>query len=328
MKFSNAVVVGVVCAITSGCAYLPEGFPSRNVGAPTESLFVGKEKPTAKNIKGQVADSSVNDSGLRIRKSKRGNMQSYVVRGQRYFTMDSSDGYSARGVASWYGPNFHGRTASNGEVYDMYRLTAAHKTLPLPTYAKVSHLENGRSVIVKINDRGPFSGDRIIDMSFAAALRLGMINDGTAMVEVQALSPEEMMALSGPENKLGIDFYTIGEEQVADAAPAVQGDPEAETIVAAVSLEDEPITPMPITDEETANSLVEPKVQQENLATTDELLNDDLQTASGDATSDTNLESAKLCKPLTCRLVKTEVVISYRLASFRMCLMLSVWRST
>ncbi len=97
--------------------------------------------------------------------------------------------------------------ASNGETYDMYRMTAAHKTLPLPTYARVTHLDNGKSIVVKINDRGPFSGDRLIDLSFAAALELGMVNDGTAMVEIKALSPEELLAMSGPDNTMGIEFY-------------------------------------------------------------------------------------------------------------------------
>jgi len=184
-------------------------------------------------------------------------MESYVVRGQRYYTLDSAEGYSARGVASWYGPNFHGRTASNGEVYDMYRLTAAHKTLPLPTYARVTHTENNRSVIVKINDRGPFSGDRIIDLSFAAALRLGMVNDGTATVEIQALSADEMMALSGPENKLDIDFYYAaadgGESEIAESIPLLAEGTDDEVIsVAAVDVDDKPITALPITDTSTA----------------------------------------------------------------------------
>jgi len=246
MKFSNAVIVAGLVAFATGCAHLPEGAPSRTSRASSPGdLFIsdktrgGPEEP-----------------GLKIRKSKRGNMESYVVRGQRYHTLDSSDGYSARGVASWYGPNFHGRTASNGEVYDMYRLTAAHKTLPLPTYAKVTHVENGRSVIVKINDRGPFSGDRIIDLSFAAALRLGMVNDGTGTVDIQALSPEELMALSGPENELDIDFYYTNEDgtetEVASGEP-IQPEPEEATAqeeisVAAVVFDDNPITALPITN--------------------------------------------------------------------------------
>jgi len=243
MKFSDAVIVGGLVAFATGCAHLPEGFPSRTSQASSPGdLFV------TDNVQG--GSKRDEEPGLKIRKSKRGNMESYVVRGQRYHTLDSSDGYSARGVASWYGPNFHGRTASNGEVYDMYRLTAAHKTLPLPTYAKVTHVENGRSVIVKINDRGPFSGDRIIDLSFAAALRLGMINDGTGTVDIQALSAEEVMALSGPENELEIDFYYAnedGSERELVPGEPIQPQPEEVISVAAVDFDDNPITPLPIT---------------------------------------------------------------------------------
>ena len=252
MKFSNAVVVGVLSAFAAGCAYLPTGYPSRTNKAPTGDLFVsGNNEASTDSLVRPAAPAT----GLQIRKSKRGNMESYVVRGQRYYTLDSADGYSARGVASWYGPNFHGRTASNGEVYDMYRLTAAHKTLPLPTYARVTHIENGRSVIVKINDRGPFSGERIIDLSFAAALRLGMVNDGTGMVEVQALSPEEMVVLSGPENKLDIEFYyAAGEDEPAGVAALKEEGPEDDLItVAAVEVDDKPILPQPISKDPIAS---------------------------------------------------------------------------
>lgn len=215
-RIKASVLAGAGVSLIAGCAYLPQGYPSRTGHGQieqaakqdnTESLFVD----TGATVSGGSPELASLDSapirGLQVRKAKRGNMDSYVVRGQRYFTMDSSDGYSARGLASWYGPNFHGRIASNGEVYDMYRMTAAHKTLPLPTYARVTHLDNGKGIVVKINDRGPFSGDRLIDLSFAAALELGMVNDGTAMVEIKALSPQELMALSGPKNKLGVEFY-------------------------------------------------------------------------------------------------------------------------
>lgn len=212
----NAGLMAIVAAsLVAGCAYLPQGFPSRTAHAPVDKKDVDSPEALFINTGAavDVDNSALQDltdaspRGLRIRQSARGNMDSYVVRGQRYFTLDSSDGYSARGLASWYGPNFHGRVASNGEIYDMYRLTAAHKTLPLPTYARVTHIDNGKSVVVKINDRGPFAGDRLIDLSFAAALELGMVNDGTAMVEIKALSPQELLAMSGPENKMGIEFY-------------------------------------------------------------------------------------------------------------------------
>lgn len=124
-------------------------------------------------------------------RSRYGNPESYVVFGKRYYTKSSSAGYSERGIASWYGTKFHGRRTSSGEPYDIYKMTAAHKTLPLPTYAKVTNLRNGRTIIVKINDRGPFHANRIIDLSYAAAARLGILEYGTGLVEVEAIDPSK-----------------------------------------------------------------------------------------------------------------------------------------
>ena len=118
-----------------------------------------------------------------------GNPATYVVNGKRYHTLKSRTGYDERGIASWYGTKFHGQRTSSGEPYDMYKMTAAHKTLPLPTYAAVKNLENGREVVVRINDRGPFHPNRIIDLSYAAATRLGITGHGTARVEVRAIEP-------------------------------------------------------------------------------------------------------------------------------------------
>jgi rare lipoprotein A len=122
-------------------------------------------------------------------RSAHGNPPFYDALGHRYFVLGTADGYLERGVASWYGPSFHGGNTSSGEAYDMYGMTAAHKTLPLPTYARVTNLANGRSVVVRINDRGPFVANRIIDLSYTAAAKLDMLRDGTAMVEVRALEP-------------------------------------------------------------------------------------------------------------------------------------------
>ncbi len=124
-------------------------------------------------------------------KSKYGNPSSYVVLGKTYHTMLSAEGFTERGTASWYGKKFHGRKTSSGEIYDMYRMTAAHKHLPLPTYVEVTNLRNKRRVIVKVNDRGPFHDDRIIDLSYAAARKLGIVDQGTGYVEVKALTPGE-----------------------------------------------------------------------------------------------------------------------------------------
>ena len=121
--------------------------------------------------------------------SRYGNPPYYDVKGHRYYTLTSRDGYVERGIASWYGTKFHGRRTSSGEPYDLYQMTAAHKTLPLPTYARVTNLQNGRSVIVKINDRGPFHPNRIIDLSYVAAAKLGILAEGTGLVEVKAINP-------------------------------------------------------------------------------------------------------------------------------------------
>jgi len=119
--------------------------------------------------------------------SRYGNPASYVVYGKRYHTLSSSKGYQERGLASWYGTKFHGKRTSSGEPYDLYGMTAAHKTLPLPTYVEVTNLGNGRSVIVKVNDRGPFHGDRLIDLSYTAAVKLKIVGNGTERVEVRAI---------------------------------------------------------------------------------------------------------------------------------------------
>ena len=128
------------------------------------------------------------DLAKEMPRSRYGNPPFYEVFGVRYKVMDSSIGYKERGVASWYGKKFHGRKTSSGERYDMYAMTAAHKSLPLPTMVRVTNLNNGRSVIVKVNDRGPFVKNRIIDMSYAAAIELDMTGAGTALVEVEALT--------------------------------------------------------------------------------------------------------------------------------------------
>lgn len=122
--------------------------------------------------------------------------QSYVVWGTRYHVLPTAKGYDRRGIASWYGPKFHGKKTSTGASYNMYGLTAASRDLPLPTWVRVTNLDNGRQVVVKVNDRGPFVANRIIDLSYGAARRLDMIRKGTALVEVQAINPRDPK--SGP----------------------------------------------------------------------------------------------------------------------------------
>ena len=123
--------------------------------------------------------------------SRYGNPKSYKVYGKTYYTLPSSKDYKERGTASWYGTKFHGKRTSSGEPYDLYAMTAAHKTLPLPTYVEVTNLKNGRSVIVRVNDRGPFHDDRLIDLSYTAAAKLDILPYGTGQVEVRAIDPEQ-----------------------------------------------------------------------------------------------------------------------------------------
>lgn len=117
-----------------------------------------------------------------------GNPDTYQVNGKRYDVMTSASGYRTRGLASWYGTKFHAKRTSSGEHYDMYALTAAHRTLPLPTYLRVKNLSNGKTAIVKVNDRGPFHSDRILDLSYGAAVKLGIFPKGTTLVEIEALN--------------------------------------------------------------------------------------------------------------------------------------------
>ena len=121
-----------------------------------------------------------------------GNRSPYTVLGNSYFVLPSEEGYSERGIASWYGEKFHGHKTSNGEVFDMYQVSAAHKSLPIPSFLRVTNLDNNRSIIVRVNDRGPFHGNRIIDLSYAAALKLGYADIGTARVQLDSIITEKL----------------------------------------------------------------------------------------------------------------------------------------
>ena len=160
-------------------------------------------------------------------KSRYGNPESYLVFGKRYYVLDSSKNYVEKGIASLYGTKFHGRRTSSGETYDMYAMTAAHKTLPLPTYVQVKNLNNGKYIIVKVNDRGPFHENRIIDLSYTAAIKLDIIKKGTGLVEVRAIDPmrsTKNSLVNEKKNKIStnqdISFYiqvgTFGELENAE----------------------------------------------------------------------------------------------------------------
>ena len=148
-------------------------------------------------------------------RSRYGNGPVYEVFGETYTVMQSGSGFKERGVASWYGTKFHGNLTSMREPYDMYAMTAAHKTLPLPTYVRVRNLRNDKTVVVRVNDRGPFAHNRIIDLSYAAALKLDMIRDGTTLVEIEAIG------FDAPEGD-----QPVRQTTAAPAALAAQADHE------------------------------------------------------------------------------------------------------
>ncbi len=158
-KLTPTLSVLLVCSLLSACA----SSPVETQPIPDREAIITPERTRA------------------------GNPPEYEIAGERYYVQDSSADYRERGMASWYGEAFHGRSTANGETYDMYALSAAHKTLPIPTWVEVTRLDNGQRIIVRINDRGPFVDGRIIDLSYAAARELDMVDAGTARVEVRAL---------------------------------------------------------------------------------------------------------------------------------------------
>lgn len=138
--------------------------------------------------------------------TKAGNKSPYTVLGKTYHVMPSAKAYRARGTASWYGSKFHGRKTSNGETYNLYGMSAAHKTLPIPCYVRVTNLNNGLSAVVRVNDRGPFHDDRLIDLSYAAAVKLGFHAQGTAPVEIEVIDVDN-----------GTQSGAIASQQTGDA---------------------------------------------------------------------------------------------------------------
>ena len=140
----------------------------------------------------------------------------YTVAGKTYVPAHTAVGFKERGIASWYGPKFHGKRTSSGEVYDMHKMTAAHKTLPLPTYVSVKNLKNKKRIIVRVNDRGPFIGKRIIDLSYKAAKKLDLVEAGTGMVEVTVISPPKGPKIGGNSQKFYLSAGTFSSKNNAN----------------------------------------------------------------------------------------------------------------
>jgi len=153
--------------------------------------------------------------------SRYGNPSSYAIAGKTYHVRKTSEGYVKRGKASWYGTKFHGRRTSSGVPYDMFKMTAAHKTLPLPTYVEVKNLDNGKKIIVKVNDRGPFHAGRIIDLSYVAALKLDIVKSGTGNVEVRTIGSGPAKAVKKPPAANPV-FVQVGSFSDKDNAERMQ----------------------------------------------------------------------------------------------------------
>lgn len=179
------LAAGLLLAGLAGCSSVPRQ-PS-STAAPVRANYYLNDGPL-KNVS-QAALDAIAEPVPKREPLNKWTKKPYVVQGTRYAPMTELAPYTIRGVGSWYGTRYHGAKTSTGELYDMMKLTAAHPTLPLPCYVRVTNLENGRSVIVRVNDRGPFLRDRVIDLSFAAAARLGYVDKGSARVDVELLLP-------------------------------------------------------------------------------------------------------------------------------------------
>ena len=156
------------------------------------------------------------DTVIRAEKLHSSANLSYKVAGKRYTPLTKVSSFSQTGKASWYGNQFHGRKTASGERYDMNALTAAHRTLPIPSYARVTNTKNGKSVIVRVNDRGPFHGSRVMDVSKAAAQKLGFISQGTTHIKIEQVLPGSETAMSDmPKKDIYVDLKSFGSESEA-----------------------------------------------------------------------------------------------------------------
>lgn len=173
----------------------------------------------------------VPDATPRIEPFAQANLRPYQVMGKRFEPIRDSRPFTQTGIASWYGKKFHGKTTANGERYDMYAMTAAHPTLPLPSYARVTRLDNNKSVIVRINDRGPFIGQRIIDLSYAAAAKLDMISTGTAKVRVEAITHDDIRAGNyQPQEPVQQKAFAYAEQAKPQSTPKNNNSPSADPL--------------------------------------------------------------------------------------------------
>lgn len=201
-KLNRYGSITLLIVLLVGCSSQYGRYQQKNDSIPVR-------KPTSSELK---------DAIPRAEAHSRGGNKHYQVRGKNYQVLKSAKGFKQTGTASWYGKKFHGHLTSNGEIYNMYSMSAAHKNLPLPTYVKVTNLTNNKSVVVRVNDRGPFHQDRIIDLSYSAAYKLGMLKTGTANVEIEAITDFTKKAIINTKKqtaKINTNIGTIKPNQNA-----------------------------------------------------------------------------------------------------------------
>ena len=188
------VAVLLMAAVLNGCGTASKQDSSSRTTTPSRGggyyLDPGANPPA--NI------DAIPDAVPKIEPLGRGTMRPYTVMGRNYTPMTRLEPYKARGIASWYGRRYHGKQTSSGEIYDMYAMTAAHTVLPIPSYVRVTNVSNGKSVVVRVNDRGPFIDNRLIDLSYTAAYKLGILGGGSGMVEVESIIPGQSLAAPPP----------------------------------------------------------------------------------------------------------------------------------
>lgn len=204
----------IILALLSACSALP---PTSGGGAARGPIFPPSDKdgaPPEPLDPATIADAVPRAEVLRLA----GNISPYKVNGVSYKLIEDHRGFRQRGIASWYGTKFHGKATSNGEIYSLYEMSAAHRTLPIPVYVRVRNLDNGREAIVRVNDRGPFHSDRIIDLSYAAAVKLGFARQGTAPVEIEVIDTDN----SGQSASAARYFLQVAAFQRYSAAEQLQ----------------------------------------------------------------------------------------------------------
>jgi rare lipoprotein A len=218
MRGAGLVAGGLLALLLAACSSQPGSPPGDEAGSAGSRYADAHDAAPLRHIEPEdVRDAEPRpDPILAV-----GNASPYTVNGVTYHVLDDHRGYRARGIASWYGTKFDGHETSNGEIYNLYQASAAHKTLPIPCYARVTNLDNGRSIVVRVNDRGPFHDDRLIDLSYAAAVKLGYMEAGTARVEVEVLD------IAGADDRRGAvqgdyRFLQLGAYSSEDKARGLQ----------------------------------------------------------------------------------------------------------